>query len=108
MADHAPINLGQQTLLGTIGRIAQGAEERLSIRTVKHVKQGLVHGFMVGFGSKAILDRAAAKRQAYRRRWSFHRVDHSGNTSRGAGTVSRRPRGSNATHHATPCSHCTS
>ena len=60
MADHLAVHLGQQPLIGPIRRVAQRTQERLAIRAVEDMEQGLVDRFMVGFGPEAILDRAAA------------------------------------------------
>ena len=85
MADHRAVDLGQQALLGPIRRVAQGAEERLAVRAVEDVEQRLVDRFVVGFGAEAVLDRAAAKRQAIPPARSFHRVDHLGTRRAGRG-----------------------
>ena len=61
MADDPAVDLDQQPLLGPVGRVAQGAEERLAVGPVEDVEQGLVDRLVVGLGAEAELDRAAAE-----------------------------------------------
>ena len=64
MADDAAIDLRQDALVGTIGRVVDRTQERVAIGTMEDMKQRLVNRFLIGFGSETILDRAAAKREA--------------------------------------------
>ena len=78
VADDPAVDLRQNALVGPISRVVDRTQKRVAVRTVKDMQQGLINGFMVGFGAEAILDRAAAKREAISRRGGFHRVNHPG------------------------------
>ena len=84
VADDPAVDLGQNPLVGPIDRVVDRAQERVAVGTVEDVQQGLVDGFVVGFGAEAILDRAAAKREASSRRGGFHLVDDPGDGTRAA------------------------
>ena len=64
MADHLAVDLGQEPVIGLVRRVAQGAQERLAVGPVEDVEQRLIDRFMIGFGTRAVLDRAPAQWRA--------------------------------------------
>ncbi len=62
MADHPTVDLGEDSLLGEISRIAQGTEESFAVGPGVDVHQCLEDRLVIRFGPEAELHRAATIR----------------------------------------------
>ena len=106
VADDPAVDLGKNALVGPIGRVVDRAQERVAVGPMENMEQRLVNRFLIGFGSEAILDRAAAKREASSRRGGFHQFGNPGDGIHTAG-IGKCPRALEPLNRTSFSFHCT-